>query len=184
MAKKLSAADQIRKTLKETPCVIVYVWSKGPDSVAGHAAIGLSPAAMDVDSGYLSFNPAKDASTWDKLFGSPPSAHTRADDLVAYKRSKHFRAVICGLNMDKMHSRFAELSDKKTQSKYAVLTPGREVCSSAVKEVLKAGGGDKVASWWSSFAVGEWTPGDVKDYSTSIVNGTKDKGSVILADYR
>jgi hypothetical protein len=152
--------------------VVVRVWvSRVKATSPGHASLAIFPNSRRVENGYISFAPIKSGS-----IRGPGRFYPFEHDYHHYIRPKGDRARGCwighihGLDQQKM------LNHLKHVNKHQTYSPSNE-CATQVHRYLQIGGGDKLASWWTRWALVLWSPDDVEDYARSIVEGTRHLGS-------
>jgi hypothetical protein len=146
--------------------VRVYVWvslikARSP----GHAALSIGDAIYPSE-GYVSFAPAVSGS-----ISGAGKFYDRNHDTSYYARRGVWIGTIYGLDTAAMlHAISKEVASPPAYGAF-------NECATTVRRILKIGGGDTHASWWSSWNTHPISPDDVEDYASSIVDNTKTIGS-------
>ena len=147
--------------------VIVYVWvSLVKSGSPGHAAMeiggGTTPAT-----GYVSFAPLVEGS-----ISGAGKFFDKEHDRSHYAGRGLWIGCIYGLDTEKMLQKLK--ADLASPPAYGPLNE----CATTVRTYLVEGGGNELASWWSSWSLGGVvSPDDLEDYAQSIVERTRDRGS-------
>jgi hypothetical protein len=153
--------------------VTVNIWSfRGKSDAWGHAS-------MQVDQTYISWWPERPGQVPSKIhrnvYASHPFRDRRfAEDVAAERQQPDHVVRIDGLDEHAIKDWWQSFG----LTRDGVLYQGpllswdtlKRNCSSVVATGLRAGGGDRYASWNTSWNV-VWTPADVLQYALSIVRG-------------
>lgn len=147
--------------------VKVYVWvSLIKSSSPGHAAMEIGRGSTP-ETGYVSFAPLVEGS-----ISGAGKYFDKEHDKQHYAGRGLWKGYIYGLDTEKMLK--ALKADLASPPHYGPLNE----CATTVRRYLVEGGGNDLASWWSSWSLGGVvSPDDLEDYAKSIVHATKHIGS-------
>ncbi len=152
--------------------VTVHIWSfRGKREAWGHAS-------MHVGQAYISWWPMGAGRDRSKIHSDIYSVHpimgrNFADDIRDEGIPPNETIRINGLDEGRITTWWERIAPWSASRSGPPSMPWSTLdwnCSKVVAMALKEGGGDKYASWPTTWNV-VWTPNDVRDYADSIVRG-------------
>jgi hypothetical protein len=151
----------------------VYVWNyRGKNEAWGHAS-------MQVDQTYISWWPETPGQVPSKIHRNVYSSHpfrnrTFSQDVAAEGQPPDHSILLDGLDESAIKDWWQSFGLTRDGVVFQGPLPPwstlSQNCSNVVVIALRAGGGDKYASWITSWNV-VWTPADVLEYARSIQRG-------------